>query len=86
VERHNELQRSVMATVAVLRRMEDSHTCPKFQVGPRLLRCVLHRDGAGAWLMCGRGRQGMFDTILSDSRLKALLESVSAEADACCGV
>ena len=35
VERHNELQRSVMATVAVLRRMEDSHTCPKFQVPRR---------------------------------------------------
>ncbi len=31
-------------------------------------------------------RQGMYDTILLDTRLKALLESVSAEADACCGV
>lgn len=31
IDRHNELQRSAMMTVVTLQRMEDSHTCHKFQ-------------------------------------------------------
>jgi hypothetical protein len=53
---------------------------------PGVCRYSIASRCSWVWLRRGCGRQGMFDTILSDSRLKALLESVSAEADACCGV
>ncbi len=52
IERHNELQRSAMTTVVVLHRMEDSHTCHKFQ--------------------------SMYENILSDPKLRELLESVTS--------
>lgn len=55
IERHNELQRSAMMTVLVLQRMEDSHTCHKFQ--------------------------GMYESILADAKLRALLESTTTDSE-----
>jgi len=55
VERHNELQRSAMITVATLNKMHDSNTCHKFV--------------------------SMYESILQDAKLKALLESVSNDTE-----
>eukprot|EP00960_Hanusia_phi_P075696 768456-Hanusia_phi.AAC.7 len=49
VERHNELQRSAMITVATLNKMHDSNTCHKF--GPAGVRQQRH----GRLYECGYG-------------------------------